>query len=118
MIELILLDKHGEELHIGDGVKVICRSFGQYTIFYCNVQIIKGWLVPHDTFAWDSMEKFDLSKMPANVIQRKHDACKAHEDYDYWVQPGKEEHEDSDMHLDYVVRLDAIHTKSFKLKEV
>lgn len=113
MIQIQFLDKNGKDINPGDWLKVYCRSCGiSYSIFYLQFQIMDDYIIPHDTFSWESIEKINIEDIPLGV-------CKSTSG-EYYYQDEKEEAKESDHRLHFVIGLGDIRdrTKSYIIKEV
>lgn len=113
IFQIQFLDRNKKEINTGDWLKVLCRNFGSnYMVFYVQMQTIKGNLIPHDAFAWESLEKVEEKDIPKNCVKSKGDSG-----YEYYYQPGKEEGEDTQHHLSFITEL-GIHRHACVIKEV
>lgn len=113
MIQIQFLDVNGVEINPGDWLKVRCTSFGDMvTVFYAQFKISDDHIVPHDTFAWDSLEKINFEDIPMNQCSQGEGG--------YYYQYEKEEAKESGHRLHFVIGLGEIRerTKSFIIKEV
>lgn len=108
------IDKNGAVINKGDWLKILCRSFGnEYTVFYAQFGMTKkGAVVPHDTFAWESVEKIEKKDIPETASKNKTES-----EYEFYYH-GKEEGKDTGQHLSFIIEFDSpVRRKAFKIVE-
>ncbi len=113
MFQIQFLDVNGREINPGDWLKVRCHSFGsQFTIFYAQFQVKEDHLVPHDTFAWESLEWIKFEDIPK-------EAC-SNDEGGFYYHYDKEDGKDSGHRSHFLISLGEIRdrTKSFIIKPV
>lgn len=74
-------DADGKPLNIGDLVRIECRE----VVFFCHFNVVNGYLIPFDTFAFSRIFKVD--KLPAEAVSSKSDPPSDLEQYEYWFLP-------------------------------
>jgi hypothetical protein len=111
MFQIQFLDVNGKEINPGDWLKVRCHSFGtRYSTFYVQFQVKDDHIVPHDTFAWESLELIKFEDIPQDIC--------SNDEGGYYYQYENENGEDSGHRSHFLISLGEItsRTKSFVIK--
>lgn len=98
MIEIQFLDCTGKEIKEGYLLKVKSRPpWHSENEFYVRFEIKEDYIIPHDTFCWDSLEIVD--SLPIGAVEAVSDGG-----YTYWYgDDGKRSKEEQErQHSSYI----------------